>query len=416
VRFAAALVRRAKAFVSARSTDGATGMYKLSRRHFTRSVVASLSTAAVGHAGPLLHGAATPRLLEPLALGSLKLPNRVLMAPMTRGRAGESRTANELMAAYYAQRADAGLIVSEATAISPQGYGWIGSPAIYTDEHVAGWKRVTDAVHERGGRMFLQLWHMGRVSHPDFVGGLQPVGPSPVAAHGEAHTPLGKKPYVLPRAMTREDIAGTVRDYGRASARAREAGFDGVEIHAGYGYLIDQFIRDGSNRRRDEYGGPVGKRLRFLVEVTDAVSRAWPSYRVGVRVSPQVDFNDMNDSDPARTFVQLAKELHHFDPAYLHVIEYLPRGPGSSSELPVAAKMRAACPAPFILNGGYDAGRGEVALSSGNADAIAYGKWFLANPDLVERYRRGASLNKPDSSTYYSGGARGYTDYPPLDS
>ena len=244
-----------------------------------------------------------------MLLRKLRLANRIIMAPMTRGRAGVQRTANPLMAEYYSQRATAGLIVTEATAISPQGYGWVGSPAIYTDAHVAGWKGVTDAVHRRGGRIFLQLWHTGRVSHPDFQDGETPIAPSAIAAAGKTHTPSGVKPYVVPRAMTRREIANTVREYAHAAKRAWKAGFDGVEIHAANGYLIDQFIRDGSNHRTDAYGGSVQNRLRFLLEVTEAVARVVPVDRIGVRLSPTNPYNDMLDGNPAATFTQAARAL-----------------------------------------------------------------------------------------------------------
>jgi len=337
----------------------------------------------------------------------------MVMAPMTRGRAGEQRTANALMARYYAQRAGAGLIVTEGTSISEQGYGWVGSPGIYTNAQASGWRLVTEAVRGRGGRIFLQLWHTGRVSHPDFLGGQPPVGPSAVAAAGHLHTPLGKKPYVTPRELTRQEIASTVRDYARATRLAREAGFDGVEIHAANGYLVDQFIRDGSNRRTDAYGGSVPKRLRFLVEVTEAVAHAWSPDRVGVRLSPVFDYNDMKDSDPASTFSAASRELNRLGVAYLHVVEYLAQD--NQATAPVAPRMRALFDGPFILNGDYSEPTGAAALASGAADLIAYGRLFLANADLIERFRMGAPLNSPDPDTFYTDGARGYTDYPSLD-
>ena len=338
----------------------------------------------------------------------------MVMAPMTRGRAGAERTANALMAQYYAQRAGAGLIVTEGTAVSEQGYGWVGSPGIYTDAQANGWRSVTEAVHSHGGRIFLQLWHTGRVSHPDFLGGQPPLGPSAVAAAGHLHTPFGRKSYVTPRELTREEIASTVRDYARATRIGREAGFDGVEIHAAYGYLIDQFIRDGSNRRADAYGGSVSKRLRFMVEVTEAVSHAWSPDRVGVRLSPAADYNDMRDSDPVTTFSEASRELDRFGLAYLHVVEYLAQDNQPLAPVSVAPRMRALFGGPFILNGGYSEPTGAAALASGAADLIAYGKAFLANADLPERFRLGAPLNSPDPATYYTDGAKGYTDYPSL--
>jgi N-ethylmaleimide reductase len=332
------------------------------------------------------------------------------MAPMTRGRAGAERTANALMAEYYGQRAGAGLIVTEGTAISPHGYGWLGSPGIYENAHIAGWKGVTEAVHRRNGRIFLQLWHVGRLSHPDFLQGESPVGPSAVAAAGEVHTPFGKKPFVVPRQMSKQEIAITVRDYAHAASGAREAGFDGVEIHAAYGYLIDQFIRDGSNLRTDEYGGNAHKRLRLLLEITEAVSHVWAADRVGVRLSPMSENNGMQDSNPAETFNLAARVLSPFGLAYLHVVS--PPLP----QRPIAQEMRAVFNGPFMLNGGYDAETGAAAVDTREADLIAFGRPFLANPDLVERFRVGAALTRPDGSTYYSGGASGYTDYPPMKS
>jgi N-ethylmaleimide reductase len=353
------------------------------------------------------------RLRDPVTLHDAKLPNRMVMAPMTRGRAGVERTANALMAEYYAQRAGAAFIVTEGTAISAQGYGWLGSPGIYTEAQAAAWTRVTDAVHLRGGRIFLQLWHTGRVSHPDFLDGGTPLGPSAVAAKGDARTASGKKPYVVPRAMTEKDIRTTVQDFARAAILARDAGFDGVEIHAANGYLIDQFIRDGSNLRTDAYGGTVRKRLRFLMEVTEAVARAWSPDRVGVRLSPVSGYNDMSDSNPAETFSQAAESLSSLRLAYLHVVEDV----SDAQRLQrIAPSMRAAFGGPFILNGGYDATTGAAALERGEADLIAYARHFLANPDLVERFKQGASLNNPDSSTFYTDGAQGYTDYPPMKS
>jgi N-ethylmaleimide reductase len=384
----------------------------LSRRTFGRYLLGSLAALA------FVRAKASPEsqhgLLDPTVLRALRLPNRIVMAPMTRGRAGSERTANALMAEYYAQRAAAAFIVTEATAISPQGYGWLGSPGIYTSGQVAGWTGVTDAVHRRDGRIFLQLWHTGRVSHPEFMDGRTPVGPSAIRAAGHVYTPAGKKPYVVPRAITSEEISATVRDYTQAARYAREAGFDGVEIHAANGYLIDQFIRDGSNQRRDAYGGTVRKRLRFLLEVTEAVAAAWSADRVGVRLSPVNDYNDMHDSNPVETFTQAAEALDRFGLAYLHVVEDLEQAPQTAQER-VGPHMRAAFKGPLILNGGYDAQTGASALGRGEADLIAYARLFLANPDLVERFRQRAVLNKPDSNTYYSDGAKGYTDYPLLD-
>ena len=390
----------------------ATG--RLSRRTVAKGALGSLIALGLRPLGAAEVAKAAPTLFDPVEMRDLQLRNRMVMAPLTRGRAGPQRTANALMAEYYAQRAEAGLIIAEATAISPQGYGWVGSPGIYTPAHVTGWRGVTDAVHARGGRIFLQLWHMGRVSHPDFLEGATPVGPSAIQPTGESYTPAGRKAYVMPRALTRAEIASTVRDYAQAAVRAREAGFDGVEIHAANGYLIDQFIRDGSNRRDDDYGGSLANRLRFLIEVVEAVTQSWSAARIGVRLSPTNSYNDMSDRQPAQTFTQVARELKRFGLAYLHVVEQLTPQLRDKPETRIAPLLRAAFDGTFILNGGYDAQAGTAALSAGEAGLIAYGRFFLSNPDLVERFRSGAALNKADISTFYTDGAKGYTDYPRL--
>jgi N-ethylmaleimide reductase len=380
----------------------------------TRRTVAQMSLAAVGfglaRAG-IAAEASAPSLFSAFDLRGLALRNRMVMAPMTRGRAGPTRTANALMAEYYAQRASAGLIVTEGVAISPQGYGWRNSPGIYSDAHVKGWQGVTKAVHEQGGHIFLQLWHTGRVSHPSFQDGALPVGPSAIAAKGETRTPGGEKAsYVTPRALSEKDIAQVVRDFARATELSREAGFDGVEIHGANGYLVDQFIRDGSNLRTDAYGGSVANRLRFLGEVTAAVVRAWSADRVGVRLSPHNPYNGMRDSQPQVTFVEAARSLDGFGLAYLHVLENINEVP---AEARVVGEMRKVFKAPLILNDGYDAQSGAAALAAGRADLIAYGRPFIANPDLVARFKKGAKLAKPDFDYAYTEGARGYTDYPP---
>ncbi len=265
------------------------------------------------------------KLFSPLTVGALELPNRIVMAPLTRGRAQQERIPNDMMVQYYALRADAGLIISEATQISEQGAGWNESPGIHTDAQVKGWQKVTNAVHQNGGRIVLQLWHTGRASHPDFQpGGVLPVSASPIAIKGEAHTPKGTKPYVAPRALELDEIPGVVQQYADATLRAREAGFDGVEIHAANGYLIDQFLRDGVNQRTDAYGGSVANRARLLLEVTEAVVNAWSGDRVGVRLSPTNPYNDMQDSNPKAIFTYAAEALNSFNLAYLHVLEALP--------------------------------------------------------------------------------------------
>lgn len=354
-------------------------------------------------------------LFSPLTLGDYQLPNRVIMAPMTRGRAEDYAIPGKLMVDYYAARADAGLIITEATAISPEGHGWCNAPGIWTEEQVSGWKIVTDAVHAKGGRIFLQLWHMGRVSHPDFLDGALPVAPSAIAAKGDAHTPLGKKPYVTPRALKIEEIRQITVDYAHAAKKALAAGFDGVEVHGANGYLIDQFIRDGSNKRDDIYGGNVDNRLRFLNEVVQAVVDAVGAGKVGVRLSPTSGYNDMNDSDPVQTFSRAAELLEPLNLAYLHTLEPLPghmlAGPGER----VTPYIRKIYKGALITNGGFTKDLANSTISAGEADAIAFGIPFIANPDLIKRFEKNQQLNMPDFATLYSTGPKGYTDYPMID-
>lgn len=356
------------------------------------------------------------RLLSPVQVGPYTLRNRAVMAPMTRNRAGEGNTATELTATYYVQRASAGLIVTEASQVSPQGVGYPNTPGIHTDEQVAAWRRVTDAVHAAGGRIFLQLWHVGRVSHPSMQpGGALPVAPSAIAPEGSIFTYGGMQPFVTPRALETGEIAGVVRDYAEGARRAYEAGFDGVEIHAANGYLIDQFLRSGSNRRTDAYGGSVENRARFLLEVTEAVAGVWGGDRVGVRLSPLSPFNDMSDADPAETFGYAAAALNAFGLAYLHVVE--PVGPGlplPGGEERITGALRRAFRGNLVLNGGFDAAAAEAALAAGEGDLVAFGVPFLANPDLLERFAAGAPLNEPDRASFYGGTEQGYTDYPTL--
>ncbi|MDJ1177398.1 alkene reductase [Roseofilum sp. BLCC_M91] len=355
-------------------------------------------------------------LFEPLNLGAIAISNRILMAPLTRGRAGVSRIPNDLMVEYYTQRASAGLIVSEATQISEQAAGWEQSPGIHTAEQVAGWKKVTEAVHQKGGKIVLQLWHTGRASHPDFQpGGGLPVSSSAIAPQGEVRTPKGKKPYVIPHALTLEEIPGVIQEYVLATRNAKEAGFDGVEVHGANGYLIDQFLRDGVNHRTDSYGGSIENRARFLLEVTEAVIQEWSGDRVGVRLSPYNPFNDMKDSDPIASFTYTAAALNAFNLAYLHILEPLPgHFFGVEGVERAAPHMRREFKNSIILNGGYDAHTGAAALRNQEADAIAYGVPFIANPDLVERFQQGAALNEPDQATFYTHDAKGYIDYPTL--
>jgi N-ethylmaleimide reductase len=354
------------------------------------------------------------KLFQPLKLGALTLPNRVLMAPLTRGRATMEGVPTPLMAEYYSQRAGAGLIISEATPVSQRGYGWVQAPGIYKPAHVKGWQAVTEAVHKKGGRIFLQLWHMGRVAHPDFMGGLLPVSSSAITPKGESNTYTGKKAFVTPHALSTDEIKSTIADYKNAAALAKEAGFDGVEIHGANGYLIDQFLRDGANKRTDEYGGTVENRARFLLQVTEAVVAVWGADRVGVRLSPRNPYNDMSDSDPLHTFGFAAEKLDAYGLAYLHAMEPLPGHMMAAAGERVTPVMRKAFKGVLIANGGYTQELGEKALAQNEADAIAYGVLFLANPDLPERFRADAPLNMPDVATFYTHDAKGYTDYPSL--
>lgn len=354
-------------------------------------------------------------LFEPIQVGTLTLRNRLVMAPLTRARAGVERIPNALMVEYYRQRASAGLIISEATHVSEQGIGWVETPGIHTDAQVQGWQQVTEAVHQEGGKMYLQLWHTGRASHPDFqVNGALPVSASAIAANGNAHTPLGKKPYVTPRALDIEEIPGVVQTYADATRRAQDAGFDGVEIHAANGYLIDEFLRDGSNHRTDAYGGSIPNRLRFLQEVTEAVVDAWSADRVGVRLSPTNPFNDMKDSNPVATFSAAAELLNRYGLAYLHILEALPGHMLAGEGEFVTSYLRKIFDGPLMVNGGYGRETGAAAIAQGDADLIAYGVPFIANPDLPERFCHNASLNPPDPATFYAPGPKGYTDYPAL--
>ena len=357
-----------------------------------------------------------PALFQPFDLHGLGLPNRIVMAPLTRSRAGAERLPNALMAEYYAQRASAGLIVSEATTISEQANGWVESPGIYSDAMEAGWRVVTAAVHARGGRIFLQLWHMGRASHSAFHEGRPAVAPSPVKINGDGiNTPRGKLPYEVPRPLETREIPGIVADYGRAAARARAAGFDGVEIHAANGYLIDQFLQAKTNHRTDDYGGGIEKRSRFLREVVEAVTAVWPAGRVGVRLSPNGAFNDMGSPNYREQFTHAAGMLDRFGLAYLHVVDGLAFGFHGLGEPLTLADFRRVFHGPLMGNCGYDQAAAEAAISGGLADLIAFGRPYISNPDLVERFRHGWPLAAPaDMATWYSpDGARGYTDFPP---
>lgn len=353
-------------------------------------------------------------LFSPYDLGPNELANRIVMAPMTRNRAGEGNVPTPLHAEYYSQRASGGLIVTCATQISPGGVGYPATPGIHTGEQIAGWRNVTDAVHKAGGKIFCQLWHVGRISHPSFHGGELPVAPSAIKPAGQAFTYEGLQDFVTPRALEANEIPGIVEDYARAAMNAMEAGFDGVEIHCANGYLVDQFLRDGTNRRTDKYGGSLENRVRFLTEVTDAVTGVWDADRVGVRISPVNSFNDMSDSDAANTFTSVAKALSGYGLAYLHVVEAIIGDQLTLDETFNFTAIRTAFGGTYIANGGYDRKRAESALSGDQADLIAFGLLYLANPDLPERLKMGGPFNQPDPDTFYGGGAEGFTDYPTL--
>lgn len=356
-------------------------------------------------------------LFEPIRLGAIALRNRIVMAPLTRGRSGVERIPNALMAAYYQQRASAGLMITEATQISAQAAGWAETPGIYSEAQIQAWQKITDAVHQQGGKIVLQIWHTGRASHPDFqVNGALPISASAIKPTGEIHTPQGKKPFVTPRPVSLEEIPGIVEDFAQATRNARQAGFDGVEIHAANGYLIDQFLRDGTNQRQDAYGGSIQNRVRFLLEVTRAVVDAWSADRVGVRLSPTNAFNDMQDSDPIATFTHAAQALNAYNLAYLHILEALPGHMLAVDGERVSPYIREIFQGPLMINGGYDAVSGAAAIANHEADLVAYGVPFIANPDLPERFAQQAPLNEPDPSTFYTQGAKGYTDYPFLES
>jgi len=358
----------------------------------------------------------TTRLLSPFRLGGLELKNRMVMAPMTRSRAlVDGNVPNPLAVPYYTQRASTGLIISEATQVSPQGVGYARTPGIHSPAQVAGWKKITEAVHAAGGVLFAQLWHVGRVSHPDFHEGRLPVAPSAISANKEIFTYEGKKRSVTPRALETEEIPGIVEQFRRAAENALEAGFDGVEIHGSNGYLLDQFLRDGSNQRTDAYGGSIENRARFPLEVASAVASVWGAERVGYRLLPQsTPYASMTDSTPVETFTYMARELNRLGLGYLHVTEAVSGEGVPAPEQRISPLLRKVFQGAFIVNGGYDARTGEAAIAQGEADLVAYGAPFIANPDLPERFRRGAPLNPADASTFFAGEEKGYLDYPTL--
>ena len=355
-------------------------------------------------------------LLAPCRLGNLSLNNRMVMAPMTRCRAIGANVPGPLTVTYYTQRASAGLIITEGSQVSPMGAGFVRTPGIYSREQAEGWENVTGAVHSAGGKIFLQLWHVGRMSHPDYLGGELPVAPSALPVDEEIHTPAGKKPIPVPRALEDHEIREIVHQFRTGAVNAKKAGFDGVEIHGANGYLLDQFLRDGSNHRTDAYGGSQKNRARLPLEVAAAVVGIWGTGRVGYRISPHFLLHAMADSDPQATFVFLARELGILGVRYIHLVEAVG---GRLGAVPEKARLAPAIRAKFggalILNGGYDAITADKAIEEGVADMVSFGAPFLANPDLPLRFARGAPLNAADTATYYTGEEKGYTDYPALD-
>ena len=348
-----------------------------------------------------------PNLFEPLKVGDLHVPNRIFMAPLTRSRAGVERIPNHLMAQYYAQRASAGLIVSEATVVSPLGIGYADTPGIWSPEQVEGWKLTTRAVHAAGGRIFLQLWHVGRVSDPRFLNGAQPVAPSAVALQGNVSLVRPPTPYVTPRALELREIPGIIEAFRRGAENAQLAGFDGVELHGANGYLLDQFLQDGSNLRTDEYGGALQNRARLMLEVADAAISVWGAGRVGVHLAPRADAHSMGDSNLSATFEYVAHQLSKRKLAFICAREYL----GADR---IGPKLRAAFGGVYVANEKFKFDTASQAVESGEADAVAFGKLFIANPDLPQRFKLRAALNEWRIPQFYAGGAEGYTDYPSL--
>lgn len=352
-------------------------------------------------------------VLSPITLGDMELPNRVIMAPLTRSRAEPGHVPGEMMAHYYAQRASAGLLIAEATMAMENASAFINEPGIYSAEQIAGWKQVTDAVHAKGGRIVLQLWHGGRACHPDLNNGIQPIAPSAIAIDDEVHTPTGKKPYTVPRALSDDEIPTIIAGFRQAAENAKEAGFDGVEVHGANGYLLDSFLRDGSNQRDGAYGGSLENRARLLLEVIEAVVDVWGSSRVGVRTSPLNSFNSMKDSDPVGMTQYLAEQFNHLNLAYWHLMRADFFGLQSGD---VVTPARAIYNGNLITNMGYSREEADTTITNQQADAVAFGVPFIANPDLVERFEQNAELNQANPDTFYTPGPEGYTDYPALHS
>jgi hypothetical protein len=349
-----------------------------------------------------------PTLFDPIVIGDLHLPNRIVMAPLTRNRSsGAGRVPNPLMREYYVQRASAGMIISEATSVSPQGVGYPHTPGIWSDEQVAGWRAITDAVHEAGGRILLQLWHVGRISDPVYHDGAPPVSASAVQPKGHVSLIRPERPYATPRGLETREIPGVIEAYRHGAANAQRAGFDGVEIHGANGYLLDQFLQDKTNKRDDNYGGPIENRARLMLEVTDAVAAVWGPGRVGMHLAPRGDAHDMGDGDLPTTFGYAARELGKRGIAFLCAREKV--------EAPrLGPDLKKAFGGVYIVNEGFDQASGEAALAAGEADAVAYGKLLLANPDLPRRFALKGPLNPWNMQTFYAEGATGYTDYPAL--
>ncbi|MFL9449934.1 MULTISPECIES: alkene reductase [Nostocales] len=357
-------------------------------------------------------------LFSPIQLGPITLPNRIVMAPMTRLRAGDGGVPIPANATYYSQRASAGLIITECTMISRQSQGYMNCPGIYSPDQVEGWRLVTDTVHKQGGRIFLQLWHCGRISHPSLQEeGKLPVAPSAIPAEGQLHTPNGKESMVAPHALEIHEIQGVIEDFRKAAENALAAGFDGVELHGAFGYLIDQFLQDGSNHRTDEYGGSVENRARFLLEVVEAVASVWGGNRVGIKLSPSNTYYSMVDSNPKATFGYTIDALNRFGLAYIHLMEPEAKDLATRDVLcPVAPTFRPIYQGTLIANGGFTKESGNAILAEGNADLVSFGKPFLANPDLPKRFELDVPLNSPNPKTFYGQGSHqpevGYTDYP----
>lgn len=357
-----------------------------------------------------------PNLFDSFQLGSINLANRIVMSPMTRLRANGT-IPTQLMAKYYAQRASAGLIITECTAIHPMSLGYMNVPGIYNEKQVRGWKLITDAVHAKGGKIFLQIWHSGRVGHSALLDGKKPIAPSAIAATGQLHTPIGKVDIETPRALEISEILSIIEQFRQAAVNSKEAGFDGIELHGAFGYLIDQFLQDGSNQRQDRYGGSIENRARFLLEIVEAVTHNWSSDSVGIKLSPSNTFYGMYDSDPQATFNYVIKELDTFNLAYIHLMEANEVDLNTRNVInPVLAVFRPLYQGNIITNGGYDRNTGNKAIASGKAELVSYGKPYISNPDLVQRFQQDVKLNEPNPRTFYGRGDTddanvGYTDY-----